>query len=83
MKWMKTELVETDEEWKRETEKGRNHKGVTLKRLRNPGNFNIWNLLKGSSKKINIEFRPKYWPFLNPINLDFKIIKIDVKHTGI
>ena len=43
----------------------------------------VWNLLKESDKKIKIEFLPKYSPFLNPIELAFKIIKIDVKHKEI
>ena len=43
----------------------------------------VRNLLKESSKKINIEFLPKYSPFLNPIELAFNIIKIDVKHKEI
>ncbi|KNZ54124.1 hypothetical protein VP01_3036g1 [Puccinia sorghi] len=33
--------------------------------------------------KIKIEFLPKYSPFLNPINLAFNIIKINVKHKDI
>ncbi|KNZ58025.1 hypothetical protein VP01_2012g2, partial [Puccinia sorghi] len=40
-------------------------------------------LLKESSKKIGIDFLPKYSPFLNPIKLVFNIIKIDVKHKEI
>ncbi|KNZ53369.1 putative signal peptide protein [Puccinia sorghi] len=39
-------------------------------------------LLKESSKKIGIDFLPKYSPFLNPIELVFNIIKIDVKQSG-
>ncbi|KNZ60130.1 hypothetical protein VP01_1606g1 [Puccinia sorghi] len=38
---------------------------------------------KDSLKKIGIEFLPKYSPFLNPIELVFNIIKIDVKHKEI
>ncbi|KNZ44528.1 hypothetical protein VP01_9072g1, partial [Puccinia sorghi] len=33
--------------------------------------------------KIEIKFLPKYLPFLNPIELDFNISKIDVKHKDI
>ena len=43
----------------------------------------VCNLLKESLKKIDIEFLPKYSPFLNPIELAFNIIKIDVKHKDI
>ena len=43
----------------------------------------VQNLLKESSKKIEIEFLPKYSPFLNLIKLAFNIIKIKVKHSNI
>ena len=43
----------------------------------------VQNLLKESSKKIEIEFLPKYSPFLNPIELAFNIIKTKVKHSNI
>ena len=39
----------------------------------------VFNLLKESTKKIKIEFLPKYSPFLNPIELAFNIIKTDLK----
>ncbi|KNZ44635.1 hypothetical protein VP01_8972g1 [Puccinia sorghi] len=40
-------------------------------------------LLKESTKKINIQFLPKYLPFLNPIELAFNIIKTQIKHKEI
>ena len=43
----------------------------------------VQRLLKESEKKIEIEFLPKYSPFLNPIELAFNIIKIQIKHTEI
>jgi transposase len=43
----------------------------------------VCNLLKESTKKIKIEFLPKYSPFLNLIKLVFNIIKTDVKHKEI
>ncbi|KNZ51341.1 hypothetical protein VP01_3997g2 [Puccinia sorghi] len=42
----------------------------------------VWNLLKEASKKIEIEFLPKYLLFLNPINLAFNIIKIYQNDSG-
>ncbi|KNZ48471.1 hypothetical protein VP01_564g5 [Puccinia sorghi] len=43
----------------------------------------VKNLLKESTKKTNIEFLPKYLPFLNPIELAFNIIKTQIKHKEI
>ena len=43
----------------------------------------VKNLLKESTKKIEMEFLPKYSPFLNPIKLAFNIIKTEVKHSEI
>jgi transposase len=51
------------------------HGGEDFKQFRN--------LLKESDKKLKIEFLPKYSPFLNPIELAFNIIKINVKHKEI
>ena len=51
------------------------HGGEDFERVRN--------LLKESTKKINIEFLPKYSPFLNPIELAFNIIKTEIKHKEI
>ncbi|WAR55341.1 hypothetical protein PtB15_6B80 [Puccinia triticina] len=51
------------------------HGGEDFERVRN--------LLKELDKKIEIEFLPKYSPFLNPIELAFNIIKINVKHKEI
>ncbi|KNZ48443.1 hypothetical protein VP01_5669g1 [Puccinia sorghi] len=47
------------------------------------GQVSAQNLVKESTKKINIEFLPKYSPFLNPIELSFNISKIEITHKEI
>ena len=43
----------------------------------------VQSLLIKLTQKIAIDLLPKYFPFLNPIELAFKIIKIYVKHMEI
>ncbi|KNZ44529.1 hypothetical protein VP01_9071g1, partial [Puccinia sorghi] len=53
-------------------------------RIHGGDNFErIKNLLKESTRKINIKFLPNYLLFLNPIGLGFNMIRTQIKHKEI